>query len=579
MKVVIAKKAGFCLGVRRAVDLTLDLVNAGDAKITTFGPLIHNPQVLQVLQEKGVGVLKTVSGKDSGAGTVIIRAHGVPPEAKNTLQDAGFQVKDATCPRVLKVQAIITKHQTLGKRTVIIGDKNHAEVVGLMGYAGDDCLVISSEDEVQSLELDSPYIVVSQTTQDDLTFEAISRAIVTRFPGGKVFNTICDSTHVRQHEVRKLCNEVEALVVVGGKNSANTKRLGEIALGLGKEVFLIESEDELDVRALGRYDRVGITAGASTPTWMINRVVRALEAIPGRNEGTIRPLLFKTIRFLMISNIYVSLAGALLTSACSLLQGIDQTLEDSLIAFFYLFAMHNINRLTDQKAKYFNDPSYVQFSERYKRSLLFVSGGFLLISSVLIAEHGVLPLVLFLCMSVLGMLYRIRFIPVFLAAKIKVSRLKEIPGSKTFFVALAWAMIVSLLPVLNSGADLSVVHLTVFMFVLFFVFVRNALFDVFDVQGDRIVGKETLPVLIGAQKTLVLLNWLIGFLCVYVVAASLSGLIIMPYGVLSLIGVVYLAAFMYMYQKGRLSPGVRLEFGLETTFVVFSACIALGVLL
>jgi 4-hydroxy-3-methylbut-2-enyl diphosphate reductase len=182
-------------------------------------------------------------------------------------------------------------------------------------------------------------------------------------------------------------------------------------------------------------------------------------------------------------------------------------------------------------------------------------------------------------MSVFGTLYRIRVIPQFLATKIKVSRLKEIPGSKTFFVALAWALIVSLLPVLNSGAGLSAAHLAVFMFVLIFVFVRNALFDVFDVQGDRIVGKETLPVLIGAKKTLTLLNWLVGFLFIYLLAASFCSSMLQPYGLLSIIGIIYLSAFMFLYQKGRLNPGVRLEFGLETTFFVFSACVAIGVLL
>lgn len=557
--------------------MTLDLVNTDDQKISTFGPLIHNPQVLEVLKSKGVGVLESVP--EHASGTVIIRAHGVPPSAKSTLLKSGLTVKDATCPRVLKVQAIISKHKKLGKRTIIIGDKNHAEVEGLMGYAGTDGIVVSSEAEAEELEIDSPYIIVSQTTQDNQSFEMITQAIIKRFPGGQVFNTICDSTHLRQDEVRKLCLEVEALVVVGGKNSANTTRLGEIAQGLGKEVFLVESEDELDIAALGKYDQVGITAGASTPTWMINRVVRALETIPGRSDGKTRPAFFRVIRLLMVSNLYVSFAGSALTYACSLLQGIEPKIENAIIAFLYLFSMHNINRITDQKAKVFNDPSYIRFSGRYKKLLLIFSGGFLFISLLLTAKHGVLPFTLLSCMSVFGMLYRIHFIPRFLAAKIKVSRLKEIPGSKTFFVALAWAMIVSLLPVLNDSGTLSVVHFMVFAFVLVFVFVRNALFDVFDVQGDRIVGKETLPVLIGAEKTLKLLNWLVGIIFVYVLASSLLGIMMMPYGILALVGIVYLASFIYMFESGRLSPGVRLEFGLETTIVFFSACVMMGELL
>ena len=278
MKVVIAKKAGFCMGVRRAVDLTLDLVNQEEPNISTFGPLIHNPQVLEVLQDKGVGVLKQIPL--AAHGTVIIRAHGVPPAHKERLKQSGLTVKDATCPRVLKVQAIISKHRKLGKTTVIIGDRNHAEVDGLMGYAGPDCHVVSNEAEAAALTLARPYIIVSQTTQDERVFEQITAIITDRCPGGEVFNTICDSTHRRQDEVRKLTEQVEAVVVVGGKTSANTTRLAEIAAGLGRPVFLIESEEELEVASLGKFDCVGVTAGASTPTWMINRVVRALEAIP-----------------------------------------------------------------------------------------------------------------------------------------------------------------------------------------------------------------------------------------------------------------------------------------------------------
>ena len=238
------------MGVRRAVDLTLDLVNSGEGgSIATYGPLIHNPQVLNVLENKGVGILQEVPEEDSG--TVIIRAHGVPPSEKESLKQSGLEVKDATCPRVLKVQAIISRHRKEGRSTVIIGDRNHAEVMGLMGYAGEDCRVVSNEEDARSVEIDGPYIIVSQTTQDEASFERLSGIIVSRFPDGKVFNTICDSTHVRQDEVRNLCRRVEALVVVGGKNSANTKRLAEIAQSSGIAVYLIETEEEIDADAMG----------------------------------------------------------------------------------------------------------------------------------------------------------------------------------------------------------------------------------------------------------------------------------------------------------------------------------------
>ena len=267
------------MGVRRAVETTLDLIEKENTGVSTFGPLIHNPQVLNLLEERGVKILQEIPEKESG--TVIIRAHGVPPVHKEKLQMAGARVKDVTCPHVVKVQVIIKKYLKQGYGTVIIGDRNHAEVEGLMGFAGSRGQVVSNQEDVKNLQLDSPYIIVSQTTQDDTAFEELSRMVLARFPDGKVFNTICDATHKRQEEVRSLCQDVQAMVVVGGKNSANTQRLAEIAEGRGCPVFLVETEEELDLAGLSKYECVGVTAGASTPTWMISRVIKILEAIPG----------------------------------------------------------------------------------------------------------------------------------------------------------------------------------------------------------------------------------------------------------------------------------------------------------
>jgi 4-hydroxy-3-methylbut-2-enyl diphosphate reductase len=176
MKVILAKSAGFCMGVRRAVEATLDVIQKEDTGVSTFGPLIHNPQVLNLLEERGVKILKDIPEKESG--TVIIRAHGVPPLHKEQLKRAGATVKDATCPHVVKVQVIIKKYLKQGYGTVIIGDRNHAEVEGLMGFAGSLGRVVSNREDVNNLQLESPYIIVSQTTQDETIFEELSRLIL-----------------------------------------------------------------------------------------------------------------------------------------------------------------------------------------------------------------------------------------------------------------------------------------------------------------------------------------------------------------------------------------------------------------
>lgn len=282
MEVVLAKNAGFCMGVRRAVETTLDMVQKDETAIATFGPLIHNPQVLNLLEEQGVRILTEIPAQATGA--IIIRAHGIPPEQKKRLEASGAMVEDATCPRVLKVQAIIARYKKEGFATVIIGDREHAEVEGLIGYAGNAGQVVNSEADVAAMRLDGPYIIVSQTTQDEHLFEKLKEMILQKYPAGEVFNTICDSTHKRQEEVRRLCREVEALVVVGGRTSANTKRLGEIAESLGCSVFMVESEADLEPQALERFGRVGVTAGASTPNWVISGIVEALENIGGTAE-------------------------------------------------------------------------------------------------------------------------------------------------------------------------------------------------------------------------------------------------------------------------------------------------------
>ncbi len=578
MKVYIAKKAGFCMGVRRAVDLTINLVNREGGDISTYGPLIHNPQVLAVLEDKGVGVLRELPAEDSARGTVIIRAHGIPPAEKEALQNAGLQVQDATCPRVLKVQAIIRRHRKLGMTTVIVGDRNHAEVEGLMGYAGPGCRVVSNEADAGAIRLEGEYIIVSQTTQDELSFKQLCRIIQDKNPGGRVFSTICDSTHKRQHEVKKLCQIVDALVVVGGRASANTKRLAEIATGMGKEVFLIETESEIDPNILSAFKRVGVTAGASTPTWMINRVVRTLEAIPSHDDNPLRALSFRVMRWLMASNLYVAAGGGIMTGACCLLQGIHPTWQLMAVAFGYLFAMHNLNRITDQRAKVFNDPILMNFYIN-NRNVFFLSSISALIAALVIGwTEGRGPFILLLIMSIFGTLYSVKFIPRSISGLLKVKMLKEIPGSKTIFVALAWALTLTVLPAMSQG-EITPLTITAFIFILLLVMVRNAVFDLFDLQGDRIVGKETMPVLLGFRNTIILLKIIMAALVVMPLILTAMGLMLRPYGYLLLPGLVYLFLFLVFYEKGYYTPGVRLEFALETTFIIIGASVWLGTML
>ncbi len=278
MKVILAKTAGFCMGVQRAVDTTLKLAQEEDL-VATFGPLIHNPQVLEQLREKGVTVLDDIPEKRNGV--IVVRAHGIPPSQKQQLKATGAKIEDATCPKVMKVQAIIRKYKKQDFFTVIIGDKNHAEVVGLMGYAEPEVAVVCDEADVENLTIPSAYIIVSQTTQDEVKFNELTKQVLQRFPDGQIFNTICDSTHNRQQEVREMCEEVDAMIVVGGKGSANTQRLGLIAEEMNCPVFMVETKKDLDLEKFSKFECVGISAGASTPTCVIDEIVCFLKEVEG----------------------------------------------------------------------------------------------------------------------------------------------------------------------------------------------------------------------------------------------------------------------------------------------------------
>jgi (E)-4-hydroxy-3-methyl-but-2-enyl pyrophosphate reductase len=277
LKIIIAKTAGFCMGVRRAVDMALDAANRDQGPIYTFGPLIHNPQVLELLADKGVSVLESVPAE--GYGTVIVRAHGVPPGDRKALDTTGFTVMDATCPRVVKVQRIIGKYAKLGYAAIIIGDPDHPEVVGLQGYAGRESYVAPSMTELSALPIFEKAIIVAQTTQNTTFFQAVKDWAARRHPLYKVFDTICDSTQKRQEETIRLAESVDAVVVVGGRSSGNTQRLAELARQTGAAAFLVETEADLDRKALCRAQRIAITAGASTPNWITQRVSRVLEAL------------------------------------------------------------------------------------------------------------------------------------------------------------------------------------------------------------------------------------------------------------------------------------------------------------
>lgn len=571
MKITIAKTAGFCMGVRRAVEMALDASNRKDASISTYGPLIHNPQVLNILEQKGITVLDRIP--ETGSGTVLIRAHGVPPEDRDKLKDAGFDVIDATCPKVIKVQSIIAKHASQGYAVIIVGDRTHPEVIGLRGYAGDNGYVAENMDALKALPDFDKAIIVAQTTQNKAFFEAVTQWAEHLHPHYRVFNTICDSTESRQKDVKELAGKVDAVVVVGGYESGNTKRLFEIAQASGKPAVHIETENELDISRLNNPRHIAITAGASTPNWIIRRVCRELENQMMHNRICFRRWRFLIHRNLLVSNIYLSAGAGCLTYAASMLQGIAPSPSAILMAVLYLLCMHTFNNLIDVTSDRYNDPDRATFFQQNRVVLSVLTGLFGLGGLMTAYMMGPLFLLLLLCMSFMGIVYIISLVPKSIAGDLK-PKIRDIPGSKTVLVAMAWGIVTTIVPAINGFGLLKPVTVMIFFWTVSLVFVRTAFFDILDMQGSRIVGKETMPILLGEKKTMTWLKNLTGLMMILLVAASALGAVSTLGYLLSLCPLSMLM-FLAAYEKGGIPSGFRQGFLMESHFILAGLLTAL----
>ncbi len=276
MKVIIADQAGVCFGVKRALDLVNAECERGEP-LFTLGPLIHNPQVVRDFEAKGVRVVRNVSEADCA---IVMPSHGVPQDVLAEAESAGLRVIDATCPFVAKVHSRVHALASKGYTVVVVGDAGHSEVKAIRSAAGDNSIVISSVEEVDACDWHSKKVgIVSQTTQTPERFGEVVGRIAQRAVEIVAYNTICYATHDRQTAARNLAPKVEAMFVVGGRNSANTNRLVEICRESGVPTYHIEIASEIDPDWVRKMSVVGLTAGASTPEWIIDEVRTLLEKL------------------------------------------------------------------------------------------------------------------------------------------------------------------------------------------------------------------------------------------------------------------------------------------------------------
>lgn len=277
MKIYIADYAGFCFGVKRAIEIaenTLSQLNENE-QIYSLGPLVHNPQVVEKFNRKGLKVINNTDEINNGK--IIIRSHGISGNLQKRLESKNLELIDGTCPYVKAVHNKVKNYHEKGYKIVIIGDKNHPEVIGINGWCNEEAIIINSEEEANNIPDYDKICVVSQTTNTQEKFQKLSDIVAKKGKEVKVFNTICNATNQRQSACEELAKKVDAMIVIGGYHSSNTNKLAEISRKYCKNVYHIETHDELPLDEISKFNTVGITAGASTPDWIIEEVIKTLE--------------------------------------------------------------------------------------------------------------------------------------------------------------------------------------------------------------------------------------------------------------------------------------------------------------
>jgi 4-hydroxy-3-methylbut-2-enyl diphosphate reductase len=274
LDVIIAKHAGVCFGVKRAIDLAFTAARNYGNHVYTIGPLIHNPQVVKQLREAGVIVKEGI--EDIAEGTVIFRSHGVPRHLAEKAREKGLRIVDATCPFVKRAHGFARFLSRKGYLVVVVGDQSHPEVKSLKSYVEGEAMVVNSPGKLANWAGRRKVGVVAQTTQSLEKFREIVAICLEKAREVRVYNTICDATALRQREALDLAHKVDCIIVIGGHKSANTKRLAEICRGILGDTYHVETVEELNSSWFSGKGRIGVVGGASTPGWVIEEVVEGL---------------------------------------------------------------------------------------------------------------------------------------------------------------------------------------------------------------------------------------------------------------------------------------------------------------
>ena len=287
MEIIIAENAGFCFGVKRAVDLTEEELSKKECSMYSLGPLIHNPQVVEDFDKKGLKVIDSIEELEINPEKnkkVIIRSHGVSKQIIEKMEDNSIEFTDTTCPYVKSIHNRVEEFKNQGYNIIIVGDSTHPEVIGINGWCNNEGYVVNSINDASELPNMDKICIVCQTTYKKEKFDSIINVIKNKSEDIKLFNTICNATKLRQESCKEVASQVDYMIVIGGYHSSNTKKLAEISRENCNNVIHIETAEELDLDEVKKYKKIGITAGASTPDWIIEEVVETMDNINNEKD-------------------------------------------------------------------------------------------------------------------------------------------------------------------------------------------------------------------------------------------------------------------------------------------------------
>ncbi|GEM_PF-79318 len=516
MKVIVAKTAGFCWGVRRAMDAVLDVsARRHSGPVQTLGPLIHNPQALELIGRRGVSV--AAAPEDVKDGAVVIRAHGIPIQAlrglKERQQKGGLEIVNATCPEVAKVHSRIKKWSPKGYFTVILGTHGHAESVAHQSFAENGSAIVANMDEARALpeaQLEK-VLVVAQTTFTVKDYNEISEYIRSRAKDCIAENTICEDTWTRQEEAATLARTVDYVVVVGGKASSNTKHLAELAARNGKPVQYVETASELDLASFTGHETVGVMAGASTPTWLVEEVVDVLEQV-GKGPEHFTRLLNAAFG----TPLRLAAGAAALTLGVHAWTGLRPSWTYAAITALYVLAMFLLAPYLNPLGLGSKGPARARILERNRSFMVGTALASLVAACALAFILGWGSLLVVAGASVFGLVYKRK-----LHVLGRELSIQAIPGSKDVLVPMALAVVALALPLWHHGSHWNGRVWAGIILVAVLGFARTTLYNLKDMQNDQILGKETLPIVFGRRTTKIVLLAALAGAAVAAVWASL----------------------------------------------------------